>query len=160
MPQDSGLYINDIWKPLINKYTDMPPLSPPCTTVSTAYTHAAVTWTSTCAIRRTHKAAPSRLQRHLCRGHTERLADTTPHPWIRSTPHVSNWSMEAGTRQKRNLPTRRISIYIVWNDVIRIMTRRNYLWHDVIRFMTRLKHLWHNVCNTIWHDVIRIMTRL
>ncbi|XP_030849517.1 protein enabled homolog [Strongylocentrotus purpuratus] len=29
MPQDSGLYINDIWKPLINKYPVTPPPPPP-----------------------------------------------------------------------------------------------------------------------------------
>ena len=61
--------------------------------------------------RQPHSYDDSRLQRRLRRGHTQRLADSTPHSWIRNsrsphpeTPAQTDWQTDEQTIHVDPLP--------------------------------------------------------
>eukprot|EP00057_Strongylocentrotus_purpuratus_P013327 XP_011667801.1 PREDICTED: uncharacterized protein LOC105439928 [Strongylocentrotus purpuratus] len=92
VPQDSGLYINDIWKPLINKYpVTLPPPPPPPPPSPPRPTAPQLQCT----------ADDSRLQRRLRRGHTQRLADSTPHSWIPNSPKSATRRLQPRRTSRR-----------------------------------------------------------
>ena len=93
VPQDSGLYINDIWKRLINKYPvtpppppPPPPPSPPRQTPVHQPPPPAKPFKQPPASQLQCTADDNRLQRRLRRGLTQHLADNTPHSWIGNSP--------------------------------------------------------------------------
>ncbi|XP_011663804.2 leiomodin-2-like [Strongylocentrotus purpuratus] len=102
VPQDSGLYIYDIWKPLINKYPVTPPPAPPPAPPSPPPRQTPVHQPPPPA--EPSKQPPvsqlqctaddNRLQRRLRRGHTQRLADSTSHSSTRNSPKSATRSLQ------------------------------------------------------------------
>eukprot|EP00057_Strongylocentrotus_purpuratus_P027269 XP_011681743.1 PREDICTED: LOB domain-containing protein 13-like [Strongylocentrotus purpuratus] len=101
VPQDSGLYINDIWKPLINKYPVTPPPppppappSPPRQTPVHQPPPPAEPSKQPPASQLQCTADDNRLLRRLCRGHKQRLANSTSHSSTRNSPKSATRSLQ------------------------------------------------------------------